>query len=97
MLKLERPFGVVVLLPTNSTSSSKRFKASARKGVILSVGGPSRHLRSWSALESADRMMFCRLLGIPKLVDLPSVGANLNVGALATTISFFFFFPVPDY
>jgi choline dehydrogenase len=76
----------VVFLPANSTSSSKRFKALARKGVILSAGS----LATPPILERSGigRPDVLKAAGIPKLVDLPGVGANLNVGALATTVVF---------
>jgi choline dehydrogenase len=68
----------VAFSPTNATSPAGSMKVYARKGVILSAGSLATPpilersgIGSWDVLKAA---------GIHKLVDLPGVGATLNVG-----------------
>ncbi len=69
----------VVFLPTNGSvpSPSNAFKAYATKGVILSAGS----LASAAILERSGvgSPSVLKAAGIKRLVDLPGVGAHLNV------------------
>ena len=72
----------VSFLPTNgSVPSSKTFSAYATKGVILSAGSlATAPILERSGIGRSDVLKSAR---IRKMVDLPGVGANLNVRSLS--------------
>jgi choline dehydrogenase-like flavoprotein len=67
----------VAFLPSNSTSPENLFRAYAAKAVILSAGA----LASAPILERSGigKASILRTAGVKPLIDLPGVGANLNV------------------
>lgn len=70
----------VRFLPTNGSSlPATFFKAYARKGVVLSTGS----LASAPILERSGigGSAVLKAAGVSQLVDLPGVGANLNVSS----------------
>jgi choline dehydrogenase-like flavoprotein len=70
--------GVSFLPTTGSVPSSKRFKAYAARGIILSAGS----LATAPILErpGISRLDILKSVRVRKIVDLPGIGANLNVG-----------------
>jgi len=75
----------VAFLPTNGTSAT-RLKAYASRGVILAAGT----LASAPILERSGvgREDVLRSVGVATVVDLPGVGANLNVSVNLSCLSF---------
>lgn len=69
----------VAFLPINGTNGT-RLKAYASRGVILAAGSlASAPILERSGVGKPDLL---RSIGITKVVDLPGVGANLNVSLI---------------